>query len=231
MVIMRWFAVALALVPAAFAQHFAMSSISVKRGAGGPGEMTGVWGPPAPAPIVTGAPYSADELQDYMPPDGRSAPRSNVIGRYARDYQGRTRTVSALKPAPVWLTEILDPVAGVAYLLNEPDKIACQMQLPPALASAPRPPPSRARVESLGTSIIEGVMAEGTRTTFPGRAIETWESPELKVTLRTRSSNGYSSRLINLSRGEPDPALFRPPAGYTVIHQDAPFPMTIRFQE
>jgi hypothetical protein len=50
----------------------------------------------------------------------------------------------------------------------------------------------------------------------------------LKIDLLVRSSNGYSSRMINLSRSEPDPALFRPPADYRVVDESVPFPMTIR---
>ena len=82
----------------------------------------------------------------------------------------------------------------------------------------------------LGTQSIEGVTVEGTRVTGP-LTIETWTSPELKVDLIVRSSNGYSSKLIHLTRTEPDPALFRPPDDYRVVDDAAPFPMTIRFQK
>jgi hypothetical protein len=59
--------------------------------------------------------------------------------------------------------------------------------------------------------------------------VETWESGELKLTLLTKSSNGYTTRLTNLSRNQPDAALFRPPSDYTVIDENAPFPMAVRF--
>jgi hypothetical protein len=49
---------------------------------------------------------------------------------------------------------------------------------------------------------------------------ERWISPELKVTVltkRTDPRNGDTTvKLVNISRAEPDPNLFRPPADYTV---------------
>ena len=69
-----------------------------------------------------------------------------------------------------------------------------------------------------------GVLAEGMSRTFPSR-----EGPpsafhhrdlgflELKLNVLTKSSNGYTSRLVNLRREDIDPALFQPPADYTII--------------
>ena len=53
---------------------------------------------------------------------------------------------------------------------------------------------------------------------------------DLRMDVITRSSNGYSGHLEKLSRAEPDPALFRPPADYRVIDEPAPLTMTIRLQ-
>jgi len=209
---------------AASGQRFNVSSIRVNAP-----EVSGVWGPPSAFAIVTGAPYSADELQDYTPSDATTPSRSSIIGHYARDSQGRIRMSEAFKPAPVWLTEIFDPIAGAAYLLDDGNKVAHEMRLPPGpppAASTPR----NATIEKLGIATMDGIMVEGTRTRFSVLTIETWKSPELQIDLLTKSSNGYSSRLVNLRRGEPDAALFRPPAGYTVIHEDGPFQMTFRFQ-
>ena len=57
---------------------------------------------------------------------------------------------------------------------------------------------------------------DGLPSTF---SIETWDSVELKVNMLTKGSNGYTSKLVNLRRADPDPALFRPPADYTVVDQ------------
>jgi hypothetical protein len=87
-------------------------------------------------------------------------------------------------------------------------------------------------VEHLGTQTIEGVSAEGTRTTvtIPVGQIgneqpiiivsERWYSPELQVTVmnkRTDPRTGTTTyKLTNVSRSEPSPALFQVPEGYTV---------------
>ena len=89
-----------------------------------------------------------------------------------------------------------------------------------------------AQKESLGKQIIEGVEADGTRTTItiPAGEIgnerpieivsERWYSPELQTVVMTRHSdprfgeNTY--KLTNISRTEPDRSLFEVPGGYTV---------------
>jgi hypothetical protein len=86
--------------------------------------------------------------------------------------------------------------------------------------------------EDLGKQTIEGVTAEGTRTTvtIPAgeigneRAIEIvserWYSPELQLVVMTRHSDprtGESTyKLTNISRSEPAKALFEVPSDYTI---------------
>jgi TonB family protein len=86
--------------------------------------------------------------------------------------------------------------------------------------------------ESLGTQSIEGVQAEGTRTTvtIPAGAMgnerpllivsERWYSAELQTVVMTKHSDprfGETTyRLTNISRSEPDHSLFEVPAGYNV---------------
>ena len=224
----------LILVSAAMSQQFPSSSWNVKES-----EATFVVGAPRAAPIVTASPYSADEVQEYISPDGTSGPRSSVIGHFARDAEGRSRMERAYRPASIWLTEIFDPVAGVAYLLDDQKKVAHRMPLPPAAPATASPAIPRATIEKLDSQTIEGVLVEGKRTVFespagsgrPNLVIESWESPELKVTLLTKSSNGYTTRLTNLSRNQPDSALFRPPSGYAVVDERASFPMAIQFSD
>ena len=94
--------------------------------------------------------------------------------------------------------------------------------------------------EQLGKQIIEGVEAEGTRTTItiPAGEIgnerpieivsERWYSPELQVVVMTRHSDPRSGettyKLTNINRTEPAKTLFEVPAGYTVKegHQFGP---------
>ena len=92
--------------------------------------------------------------------------------------------------------------------------------------------PNDVRTEPLGTSAIEGVQAQGTRTvvTVPAGAIgnqapieviaERWYSAELGVVVLSRRSDprfGETTyRLRNIVRAEPSPELFQVPADYTV---------------
>jgi len=86
--------------------------------------------------------------------------------------------------------------------------------------------------ESLGQQIIDGVTADGTRTTtvIPAGGVgntqpitvlaEQWFSPDLQVLLMTRHSDPRTGetnyRLTNIVRGEPDRSLFEVPADYTI---------------
>src|SRR5215212_1629334 len=86
--------------------------------------------------------------------------------------------------------------------------------------------------EPLGKQTIEGIEAEGTRTTITipageignERAIEIvserWYSPELQLVVMTRHIDPRSGettyKLTNINRGEPAKSLFEVPAGYTV---------------
>jgi len=209
-------ALGLALIFAAAlpAQNFNWSSPGVWEH-----QVTGVFGPPSIDRIVTGAPYSADELNEFTASDGTPT-QVYVINHYARDPQGRTRMERGYHAAPIRTTEIFDPVAGIAYLLDDQNKVAHRMLLPPAVPITP------VSGEKLGSRQMEGVLAEGTRTVNI-LTIDTWVSPELKITMLTKSSNGYSSRLTGLTRTNPASALFQPPPGYTIIDETAPFPMAI----
>jgi hypothetical protein len=102
--------------------------------------------------------------------------------------------------------------------------------LPPALAQrlptfAPR---GAGVVTPLGSQTIEGLRADGERTTWTIEAgrfgnekpivitREVWTSPELLLTVQSREADPRSGetvyRLGNVRRGEPDPALMKPPA-------------------
>lgn len=87
--------------------------------------------------------------------------------------------------------------------------------------------------ESLGQQIVEGVLAEGSRSTLtiPAGEIgnerdilvvsERWYSPELRMVVMTKHSDPRSGetiyRLTNINRTEPAKDLFEVPAGYNVI--------------
>src|SRR6266567_6340985 len=86
--------------------------------------------------------------------------------------------------------------------------------------------------ESLGSQMIEGVRADGTRTTItiPAGAMgneqpilivsERWYSPELQTVVMTKRNDPRMGetvyRLSNISRTEPARSMFEPPSDYTV---------------
>jgi hypothetical protein len=160
--------------------------------------------------VVTGAPYSADRVQQHT-----GSTETYVIGHFFRDSEGRTRAETELITGG-WNSEIFDPNAGVAYVLDDAKKVAYRRRTHVTAPSMSAPP--HETIENLGTKVIEGVLAEGTRRTSD-LIIDTWDSVELKVNMLTKSSNGYTSKLVNLRRIDPDPALFRPPGDYTVVDQ------------
>ena len=91
---------------------------------------------------------------------------------------------------------------------------------------------SPAKTEKLGTQMIEGVQAEGTRTTItiPAGQIgnekdlnmvnERWYSPELQVTVMSKHSDPRTGetvyKLTNINRSEPLRSMFEIPPDYTV---------------
>jgi hypothetical protein len=102
----------------------------------------------------------------------------------------------------------------------------------------PAPPKSskyETRKEDLGTMNVEGVEAQGTRTTtiIPADAIgnerpieivyERWYSPELKLVVASRHFDPrfgeQTYRLTNINRSEPDPSLFEVPSDYRILNQ------------
>ena len=113
----------------------------------------------------------------------------------------------------------------------------------PGLPHGPRPgaafeyqrtklDPKNAKQESLGKQTIEGVEAEGTRSTItiPAGEIgnelpiqivtERWYSPELKTIIMSKHTDPrmgeHNYRLTNITLGEPARTLFEVPADYTV---------------
>jgi hypothetical protein len=101
-------------------------------------------------------------------------------------------------------------------------------------------PKKEKKKESLGTRVIEGVSAEGTRSTLtiPAGEIgnvapieiidESWYSPELQVPIMTSHHDPRSGdtiyRLTNINRNEPARSLFEVPSDYRIVDRRAPKP-------
>jgi len=102
--------------------------------------------------------------------------------------------------------------------------------------------------EALGTQMIEGVQAEGTRVTvtIPAGEIgnerpieivsERWYSPELQMVIMSKHSDPRSGettyQLTNINRSEPAKSLFEVPTGYTISEglpwKQAPVPAKVK---
>jgi len=94
-----------------------------------------------------------------------------------------------------------------------------------------------AKTEALGAATIEGLPAQGTRTTVtiasgaigneaPIQVVtERWYSADLQMVVLSRSSDPRSgeavTRLTNVSRSEPAAALFQVPADFKITERAA----------
>jgi hypothetical protein len=226
-----------------------------------------------PGPVVRGAPYSATMVTEITQvlPDGNRIRQTNTA-RVFRDSEGRVRSepslagLGVLDPAlagsasSAQVVFIMDPVAGVDYVLNQKDRTATKspgqgrggrppgapgmmsVREGPPRGSDPRGEPQRdpgrrdgprgqnVKTESLGRQSIEGIPADGTRTTvtIPAGQIgneqqiqiasERWYSPELQTVVLSRHSDPRTGetvfRLANVSRSEQPLSLFQPPSDY-----------------
>lgn len=142
------------------------------------------------------------------------------------------------------LVTIVDPVQGTSMVLDVAAKSATVFHLPAAPAmnankvslAAPATA-GRASVkqsspqgtENLGAMMLEGFAVTGTRRPGAPEAAkvsavnvvtESWFSKELKVDLLVSRQGPQSvsrtTRLTNITPGEPDPTMFQVPADYTV---------------
>ena len=114
------------------------------------------------------------------------------------------------------------------------------------LSSSVNSAPANVKNDPLGKRMIEGVEAEGTRTTLtiPAGQIgndrpldtvsERWFSDELKTTVLTTRKDprmGESTyKLTNLRRGEPSRLLFEVPSGFEIITEENVGPTVIRMR-
>lgn len=198
-------------------------------------------------PTVTGAPYSAEAVNESVQvlSDGnRIVERSST--KIYRDSQGRERRETGD------IVMISDPVAKVSYSLNTKTKTATKSDTSGSNfffyefpVSAPAPANARVTVtraasvrtadgpvQALGSRVVEGVPATGTRTTtvIPAGQIgnerpieivdEQWYSGELQVVMMTRHADPRSGettyKLTNVQRTEPAGSLFEVPPDYKI---------------
>jgi len=234
------------------------------HGPGGPGaRFLGAEAGP-PGRVVKNAPYSADMITESTQTlaDGNHI-RQNTTSRVSRDSEGRTRAEQSLKglgalagnsnlPNVIFIN---DPVAGTNYALNPNDKTATRSGwVRPGRSGPPQNSAAKGggrrnaayreaaggnvKTESLGRQTIEGVVADGTRTTMTIPAgqmgneqaiqivTERWYSAELQTIVLSKHSDPRSgetiTRLANISRAEPSHTLFEVPSDYKVGEGERP---------
>ena len=195
----------------------------------------------------------------------------------ARDSRGRTRReeeialIGPLAPANAGvprLVTIVDPDSGASYTLDDEQRVAYRnvragdkklfelgkleilLKAKDTAAKAinvAKPNEGDVVVQDLGIRTIEGVRAQGTRTTttIPAGAIgnlqpinivsERWFSSDLQmpvlVTRRDPRNGDTTYRLANIQRGEQPDTLFSVPSWYEVIDGDLKFKLAERVFE
>ncbi|MDP9339278.1 MAG: hypothetical protein M3P45_10460 [Acidobacteriota bacterium] len=205
--------------------------------------------------LVKGAPFSATSTSETTQTlqDGTAIHRTSQ-GAWYRDSEGRSRreiTFTGVGPMaagdPRKIVTIFDPVAGVHYMLDADKKVADKMTFPRHGGKAGKAEEFHQKMEareqqaeasgalkkeSLGTRMMNGVNAEGTRITHtiavgeigndkPMQVVsERWYSPELQTVVKSSRTDprfGTTTFLLtNIQKTEPAAALFSVPADYTV---------------
>jgi len=213
-----------------------------------------------PGKVVKGAPFSATASSESTQTlqDGTTIHRTTSSTLY-RDSQGRSRrevTLSGFGPLQTsgkarTMITIGDPVAGAHYMLDPVQKVAHKMtphtggkggawsngntqafEQKMQKHMAKEEASGEVQKESLGTQTVNGVNAEGTRTTRTIAAgqigndkpiqivFERWYSPDLQIVVKsTRIDPRFGTTtytLTNVQRAEPAATLFTVPSDYTV---------------
>jgi hypothetical protein len=213
---------------------------------------------PIEVTAVKNAPFSAQAVTEFTQTLGDG---NRIERRYessvARDSRGRTRReeeIALIGPlaaanATPRLVTILDPDSGASYTLDDERRVAYRNiraggkklieleKLETQLNAAGGG--EQGSAQDLGVRTIEGVRAQGTRTTttIAAGAIgnfqpinivsERWFSPELQmpvlVTRRDPRNGDTTYRLTNIQRNEPPEALFTVPSWYELVNGDLKF--------
>ena len=191
-------------------------------------------------PSVAGEPFSATVVieSELDSPDGFVELR-RTIGIIARDSKGRTHNETRrLMPesfhgSPALVSvRIFDPESRIRTTLDPVLKIA-RRQFVPSQAKAASLPNPLLHIEDLGTTLLNGVQARGTRRSYKiddassetGEPLqvedETWYSPDLHLTLLLRHSDPRTGvQTIGVSgfkREDPPASLFDVPQSYRVL--------------
>lgn len=200
-------------------------------------------------PPVTGEPYTAVRTIAHVQTlaNGTTISHTATVNE-ARDSEGRTYSATTEdRDGHTFVSyRVVDPVAGTVTSWTSNSKKAMVMNLPDRSQSsrwgrgqanaaghpAFRRNGAKPTVQSLGSQTVNGVVADGTLTTFvipAGRegnnepltiTRQTWRSTDLQLVVQSVDTDPRSGtttmNVSNIQRGEPQASLFQPPAGYSV---------------
>jgi hypothetical protein len=212
--------------------------------------------------LQTGSPFQAEKVTTFTPqPERKVVPPEYPVTHIARDGQGRVRTERAEGKFKVEEGEgagteavqhiimICDPVSQKLVRLDTMSKTATVHSRPAgslgggtlgqgAFCSvfASKKSSGGAQKEDLGHQPIEGLDAEGVRTTRSSQFIhngeatnapnvsEVWCSEELGALLVEVHQMGImrhklETKLTKITRGEPDAGLFQIPTDYRIVER------------
>jgi hypothetical protein len=202
---------------------------------------------------IAGQPFSADLEIDRTQTLADGSHVHNIQHmKFYRDGEGRIRREmythrGPYQQGPEELTgvSIRDTSANVQYTL-QPQTLTARRSVifapvtpeprvpRPVISPSPQPSPLDPKYssESLGIQTIEGIIAEGHRstTTWPINSqgndaaivsvLEQWKSSEIGLEVLQKTNDPRTGetvrRFTNIVRGEPDPSLFQVPADYTI---------------
>jgi hypothetical protein len=187
--------------------------------------------------VVKGKPYSADGITEITQTlsDGNRLSR-RLTSHWYRSGDGRLRLEQDTAVLGIWAASggethtitVLDPSSSTGFTLD-PDHMRVEHY---AVKNGSSPPgPAGVKTESLGTRVMEGLTAQGTRSTLviPAGQIgntlpievvdESWYSPDLQVVLMTRHHDPRTGEIVyhltHIVRSEPPASLFEIPPGYS----------------
>ena len=210
--------------------------------------------------LVKGKPFTATEERHSLQILGDGTRIENAqSNRIYRDSEGRTRVEEmngqiVINDPVAHLRIELDPTAKTANKQNTvtffsnsgtkgtiypaPFSFSYSERLTPPQSNFPAGVTSET-TEKLGPQMINGVSAEGVRTsmTIPTGQIgnnrdikivdEQWTSSDLQMLVKSSNSDprfgDTTYQLTKVTRTEPDPALFQIPADYTIARQSKTF--------
>ncbi len=188
---------------------------------------------------ISGVPLSVEQIGEFVSksPDGTTAKEISK-SKYDRDADGRMRTETNSADGTLTGAVLDNPIDGFIAVLEPQAKLAHRVKFPKsnstegwgvglgATGLAGASGKTTQKTEDLGTQDIGGVECVGCRTTTTAddepslvAVDELWISKELGLIGLVKHSGldgEMTSRIQNVDRTVPDPALFVIPADYRI---------------